>query len=102
MREAARPLRGQSRLYICGTFVADATTTQDIAFTGSNGGLLHGFQLRQTARPAAPEPGTAPAGPRCRGGSVRAADVPPPSPAGGGGAEADARASSAPPLPTDA
>lgn len=50
--------------FALGTFTANAAT-QAITFTGTNpfiGPLLNGFQLRQLAAPAVPEPGTALAG----------------------------------------
>ena len=45
--------------FALGTFVADATTSQAITFAASSDAVLNGFQLRKTADPVVPEPGTA-------------------------------------------
>ena len=45
--------------YAIGTFLADATTSQAITFAGNTPEVLNGFQLRKTADPTVPEPGTA-------------------------------------------
>ena len=50
--------------FAIGTFIADATTQQVITFAEGGGGsdILNGFQLRQVAAAAVPEPGSALAG----------------------------------------